>query len=161
MKNIKIKSTTSSKHDTELISQTVYEFNVFVFVCFLKKFVSVLKMFRSLLVIPGDDGGLLIGKHPSDLFGGVHVVLNAFHQASILPIPDHLGSEIPDASVEAELGHGVVGLEELPKGYLRIVAELQFRRHLVSLNNNNNNFTNCHLLLISNVTNALLLQLNL
>ncbi len=37
MKKIKIKSTTSSKHDTELIGQTVYEFNVFV--CFLKKFV--------------------------------------------------------------------------------------------------------------------------
>ena len=78
----------------------------------------------SLLVvsIPGDDGSLLVGEDLSDFFGGVHVVLDAFHQTPILTIPDNLGPEIPDASVEAELGHGVVRLEKLPESFLRIVA---------------------------------------
>jgi len=47
--------------------------------------------------------GLLVGEHPTDLLAGVHVVLNTLHHAPVLPVPDHLGAEIPDTTIEAEL----------------------------------------------------------
>ena len=85
-------------------------------------------------LIADDEVRLLFGESLSDLLGGLHVVFNASHDAAVLPIPHHLGPEVPDATVEADLAHGVVSLEELSEGLLLVVADVDncagFWRHL-------------------------------
>ena len=83
-------------------------------------------------VIFDNQVGLLVGEHPADLLAGIHVVLDTLHHTAVFPVPDHLGAEIPDAAVEAELGHGVVRLEELAEGLLLVVTHIHhgaFCRH--------------------------------
>ena len=75
-------------------------------------------------LIADDEVRLLFGESLSDLLGGLHVVFDASHDATVLPIPHHLGPEVPDATVEADLAHGVVSLEELSEGLLLVVADV-------------------------------------
>lgn len=87
-------------------------------------------------MVADNQVGLLLSERLPDLLGGLHVVFDASHDAAVLAAPHHLGPEVPDASVEANLRHGVVRFKKLPEGLLLVVADVDHlagclhRRHL-------------------------------
>ena len=61
---------------------------------------------------PGHECLLRIGKSLAHFTGGLHILLAAPHDASVLSVTQLLRPEIPNALVEAHLGHDIVGFEE-------------------------------------------------